>query len=233
MIRLGIISDTHFPTRIPRLPYEALEDAFRDVDAILHAGDIEQETVLHHLSSIAPVQAVRGDDDHFDLPLTRVLDFSGVRVGLTHGHFSPLIEEALRIRRRLGYSGRKEMVQRLGWLQRRFRGAALDVLIFGHAHMPYCAQRNGTLLFSPGAVYAMTEEAARWQLRREKNPLRRRMLQRSIRRYETNPHGNDTRSTVGILELHEDRRVQAQFIELPLMQHDRMLSDPAAHSAWV
>ncbi|MCA9912329.1 MAG: metallophosphoesterase family protein [Anaerolineae bacterium] len=219
MIRLGIVSDTHYPTRLPRLPYEALEDAFREVDAIVHAGDIESEDVLHHLSEIAPVQAVRGDDDHFSLPLTRVLNFGGVRVGLTHGHFNPVIEEVLRIRRRFGYSGYREMLQRRDWLLGRFEGHNLDVLIFGHAHIPYCEQHKGVLLFNPGAVYTLTLDSAQWQLKREKNPARRRMLRRKIREYLTQPTTAVPRSTVGILEIAEDHAITPRVIDLPLVDY--------------
>ncbi len=219
MIRLGVISDTHFPTRLPRLPYEALENAFRQVDAIVHAGDIESEDVLHHLSEIAPVQAVRGDDDHFPLPLTRVLDFGGVRVGLTHGHFNPVIEEMLRIRRRLGYSGYREMLQRRNWLLGRFAGHDLNVMIFGHAHIPYCEEHNGILLFNPGAVYALTLDSARWQLKREKNPSRRRMLRRKIQQDTTQPIPPVPRSTVGILEIAADHTVTPHLIDLPLVDY--------------
>ncbi len=219
MIRLGVIADTHFPTRLPRLPYEAIEDAFREVDAILHAGDIESEEVLHHLSGIAPVQAVRGDDDHFHLPRTRLLTLGGVRIGLTHGHFNPAVEQALRIRRRMGCSGSREMLQRLDWLLRRFSDEALDVLIFGHAHEPYCESREGVLLFSPGAVYAMTLDSAQWQLQREPNRLRRRMLRSKIRQMADQPQGAPPRSTVGILEIAADKTVTPHIRDLPLLDY--------------
>ena len=217
MIRLGIIADTHFPTRIPTLPYEAIEDAFRNVDAILHAGDIESPEVLHHLSGIAPVQAVRGDDDHFDLPLRRVLTLNGTRIGLTHGHRSLFMEEWYRVRRRLGYSGTREMCGRLDGLLRRFGGEALDVLIFGHSHQPFCEERDGVLLFNPGAVYAMTLDSALWQLPREQNPVRRRMLKRCIQRYRQHSNGHRPRSTVGVLEIGDNRALRARLIDLPLI----------------
>jgi predicted phosphodiesterase len=54
---IGVISDTH-----GRLP-SGLSNAFKDVDLIIHAGDIGEETVLDKLSKIAPVAAVRGNMD--------------------------------------------------------------------------------------------------------------------------------------------------------------------------
>jgi len=228
MIRLGIISDTHYPTRLPNLPFAAIEDAFRHVDAILHAGDIETPEVLNHLSGIAPVQAVKGDDDTFDLPLSRVIEIGGVRIGLAHGHYTnPVKEELYRLRRRLGYSKHRELTERIDSLLQHFRDDKLDVLVFGHSHRPMVSQRNGVLLFNPGAVYAMTLESAEWQLPREKHPLRRRMLKQHIRRYQNLPDTLNVRSTVGILEIDETRQIQPRIIELPLIDH-ALHYDPSA-----
>ena len=44
MKTIGIISDTHIPTRQAKLPLEVLS-AFNGVDLILHAGDFESLTV--------------------------------------------------------------------------------------------------------------------------------------------------------------------------------------------
>src|SRR5687768_11958359 len=60
--RFGLISDTHMPERCPVLP-TALNDVFRGVDLILHAGDLGELSVLDRLGAIAPVVAVHGNDD--------------------------------------------------------------------------------------------------------------------------------------------------------------------------
>lgn len=220
MIRLGIISDTHYPSRLPTLPFAAIEDAFRNVDAILHAGDIETPEVLDNLSGIAPVQAVRGDDDTFDLPLQRVINIADVRIGLAHGHHpNPVMEEVFRLRRKLGYSEHRELTNRIDMMRNHFKDDELDVLIFGHSHRPMCIQHKGIMLFNPGAVYAMTLDAAQWQLPREKNPVRRRMLKRHIQRYQYLPNEVDIRSTVGILEIDDNRHIQPHIIELSVLDH--------------
>src|SRR6516164_5844312 len=56
MIRIGLISDTHGLLRP-----EAV-DVLRGSDFIVHAGDIG-ENVLETLATIAPVTAVRGNND--------------------------------------------------------------------------------------------------------------------------------------------------------------------------
>jgi putative phosphoesterase len=65
-MRIGLITDTHIPEVASELPSQ-VDDAFRDVALILHAGDIFDISVLDHLERIAPVLAVLGDDDHRSL----------------------------------------------------------------------------------------------------------------------------------------------------------------------
>ena len=69
---VGVISDTH-----GRLRPEAVV-ALRGVDAIVHAGDIGTPDVLERLGAIAPVTAVRGNNDRGawaeKLPSTQVLE---------------------------------------------------------------------------------------------------------------------------------------------------------------
>ena len=54
---IGVISDTH-----GQLAPE-VQKAFKNVDLIIHAGDIGDAMVLDKLSKIAPVMAVRGNMD--------------------------------------------------------------------------------------------------------------------------------------------------------------------------
>lgn len=60
-MRLGIISDTHGLLR------PEVFDVFKEVDHILHAGDIGDLDILTELEAIAPVTAVYGNTDGFDV----------------------------------------------------------------------------------------------------------------------------------------------------------------------
>ena len=60
---IGVISDTHIPYRATNIPKKVFEE-FKDVDLILHAGDIEELSVLDELKKIAPVKAVNGNCDY-------------------------------------------------------------------------------------------------------------------------------------------------------------------------
>jgi hypothetical protein len=151
MITLGIIADTHVPDRRANVNPRAL-DIFRtsNVGAILHAGDVSVRRVLDQLQDIAPVHAVRGNRDWISLgalPLRRVLEFDGVRVGMVHGQGS-LVQ----------YLWDKVDYMIHGLDQERFKRRALetfpavDVVIFGHLHVPVNEWVNGQLLFNPGSA---------------------------------------------------------------------------------
>ena len=57
MIRVGLISDTHGLLRPDAAAF------LQGSDCIVHAGDICDPTVLERLAAIAPVTAVRGNND--------------------------------------------------------------------------------------------------------------------------------------------------------------------------
>ena len=87
---IGVLADTHIPDRSRRLNPK-IADIFRaaKVELILHAGDISIPRVLRKLEEIAPVHAVRGNRDLFwsaNLPMHRVLEIEGNKIGMTHGN---------------------------------------------------------------------------------------------------------------------------------------------------
>lgn len=80
-MKLGIISDTHNLLRPEVLA------ALSDVDAILHAGDINCQGVLDRLQEIAPTHAIRGNaDKEWAERLPPFLDFElgGLHIYMTH-----------------------------------------------------------------------------------------------------------------------------------------------------
>jgi putative phosphoesterase len=143
------VADTHVPDRLRRLPV-GLAAALDGVEAILHAGDVTTRRVLDELAAIAPVHAVAGNRDFtLGLPLDRVLEFGGVRLGLTHGHGGLL-----------GYLREKVLYLTVGFymprylrqVRARFDGQAVQAIIFGHSHRAVNAVVDGVLLFNPGSV---------------------------------------------------------------------------------
>ncbi|MGH7903528.1 MAG: metallophosphoesterase family protein [Candidatus Dormibacteraceae bacterium] len=163
MVRIGIVSDTHCPEFLDRLPDRLLE-AFRCVDLIIHAGDVGGRETLDRLRRLAPVEAVRGDHDGGlpELADARELEAGGLRFGIVHGNRSHLIEEPVTFVGTVSLGYLWPMPDLDGWLVRRF--PAVDVIVHGHTHQPQVRRRAGKLLVNPGAVYQVTPEAARRRL---------------------------------------------------------------------
>jgi putative phosphoesterase len=82
-LRLGVISDTHGMLR------PAVFDVFREVDHILHGGDIGTWELVIELQALAPVTAVYGNTDGLDirakLPQVAEIELDGFSVVVTHG----------------------------------------------------------------------------------------------------------------------------------------------------
>lgn len=111
-MRLGVISDTHNVLR------PEVFDAFSEVDHILHAGDVGDPDILTALQAIAPVTAVYGNTDDWDirtrLPQVASLRLDGFDIVVTHGDQfgSPTPEK----------------------LNAAFPKA--EIIVFGHTHRP-------------------------------------------------------------------------------------------------
>lgn len=111
-MRLGIISDTHGLLR------PEVFEVFREVDLILHAGDIGPAHLLDDLAAVAPVQAVWGNTDGFDLrrKLPEVIStrIEGTEFVVVHGH-------------QLGVPEPETL--HAAWPE-------AEVIIYGHTHLP-------------------------------------------------------------------------------------------------
>lgn len=133
-MKIGVLSDTHIPSRAKALP-EIVLQAFKEVDYIIHAGDITSLEVLDMLSTLAPVIAVSGnvDPDKLQAILSdkEIVTLEGYRIGVTHGHRS---------------TGKT-----LDRVIKCFKNDQVDCIIFGHSHIPYCETVDHVLLFNPGS----------------------------------------------------------------------------------
>ena len=153
VLTLGVIADTHIPDR-QRALHAAVIPIFQkaSVDYILHAGDISVPAVIAQLEAVAPVYAVRGNRDWLrlkELPITRVLPFEDITVGLTHGHGGMRTY----LQDKINYIRRGPMAFRII----KERGLSLlppdvDVVIFGHNHSVFNEVEDGVLIFNPGST---------------------------------------------------------------------------------
>jgi putative phosphoesterase len=121
-LRIGLISDTHGLLRS-----EALT-ALDGVDRIIHAGDIGAGAILDRLGQIAPVIAVRGNNDRdawaAAIPEMQTVEAGGIRVHVLHD------------------------VKKLD--SAAAHGAA--VVVSGHSHKPSVSVRDGVLFVNPGSA---------------------------------------------------------------------------------
>jgi len=121
--RIGLISDTHGLLR-PEARF-----ALHGVSRIIHAGDICNATVLEQLQDIAPVIAVRGNNDRGEWATTlrekEVIEMDGVKIGIVHDIQDLDIDPVT---------------------------AGIQVVISGHSHKPSVKKEKGVLYVNPGSA---------------------------------------------------------------------------------
>ena len=122
-LRIGLISDTHNLLRSEALTY------LQGCDHIVHAGDIMGANVLEQLGAIAPVTAVRGNNDR--------------------GAWADALRETELIR--LG-DIHLYALHDLAQLDIDPVGAGVQVVVSGHTHRPLVEQRQGVLFVNPGSA---------------------------------------------------------------------------------
>lgn len=122
-IRIGLISDTHGLLR------PEARVALAGVDHIIHAGDICDAEVLEQLGHIAPLVAVRGNNDRGAwanaLREKETLDIGNVRILVLHDLHDLTIEPRI---------------------------AGINVVITGHSHRPSIRREGGVLYVNPGSA---------------------------------------------------------------------------------
>jgi putative phosphoesterase len=82
-VRLGVISDTHGLLR------PEVFEVFREIDHVLHCGDVGEWGLIVELQALAPVTAVYGNVDDLEirsrLPQVAEVELDGFRIVVTHG----------------------------------------------------------------------------------------------------------------------------------------------------
>ena len=127
MSLVGLISDTH-----GKLRPQVLE-AFEGVSVILHAGDIGNLDIITELETIAPVYAVHGNTDDFDV----------------RARFGESIERSIEGRRFVVAHGHLLGAPTPARLRAAFPDA--DVIVYGHTHNPL-VDEGKPLVVNPGAA---------------------------------------------------------------------------------
>jgi len=122
-IRIGLISDTHGLMRPQALT------ALQGAELIIHGGDIGKPAILDQLRRLAPVVAVRGNNDTSDwaagIPETQTLEINGLRLHVLHD-VKELAADPI--------------------------ATGCQVVISGHSHRPSIQFREGVLFVNPGSA---------------------------------------------------------------------------------
>ncbi|MHA1985579.1 MAG: metallophosphoesterase family protein [Promethearchaeota archaeon] len=136
---IGLIGDTHIPSRAPEIPKNIISD-FQDkkIDYLIHLGDFTELNVLNDLQETFGKDKVIGilgnmDNSKFQGVLPETLDFDlfGHKIFITHGTGGPNI-----------------IIKRLNKIHDL---TTYDIIIFGHVHRPYNERwRDGKLYLCPG-----------------------------------------------------------------------------------
>jgi putative phosphoesterase len=140
--KVGLISDTHGLVRPQALA--ALEGS----ELIIHAGDIGKPEVLVALASIAPVIAIKGNNDRdpwaSELPDILTVQVNGVEVRVIH-NVNELAKGAIK--------------------------GELRAVICGHSHKPGVITREGVLFVNPGSAgprrFSLPVSVARLKIQEE------------------------------------------------------------------
>jgi uncharacterized protein len=123
IFRVGLISDTHNLVRPEALQWLA------GCQAIVHAGDVCAPHVLEALARIAPVTAVRGNNDIGPwadaLPAQTTLAIAGIAIHVVHDIADLSVDP---------------------------HAEGVDVVVTGHSHKPSIATREGVLFVNPGSA---------------------------------------------------------------------------------
>jgi putative phosphoesterase len=122
-MRIGLISDTHGLLRPEALAF------LRGCEHIVHGGDIGGTAILEALAAIAPLTAVRGNNDRDAwaeaVPETALVELDGVRLYAIHDLAQLDIDPV---------------------------AAGVRVVVSGHSHRPRAEERDGVLFLNPGSA---------------------------------------------------------------------------------
>ncbi len=129
-MKLLVLSDSHGSLR----PMEHAVSRERP-DYIVHLGDHDRDAArLGARFPETPLISVPGNCDNPPPKTiwTKVLDFDGVKILLTHGHV---------------YRVKRGLLE----IELAAREAGADVALFGHTHRAFCEEKDGLWLLNPGA----------------------------------------------------------------------------------
>lgn len=138
-MRIGIVSDTH--GHLANTRKAVAELAARDVDFVLHCGDIGSAEIVP-LFAHWPTHFVFGNCDHDPAELARTIE---LWEQTSHGQFGSLELEGCRIALLHGHDARR--------LRETIASQEHRLVCYGHTHVPEHHYEGETLVLNPGALF--------------------------------------------------------------------------------
>lgn len=133
-MKVVILSDTHMPKKAKKLP-DRLTEELKEAELILHAGDWQTLDVVKELEQYAPVEGVAGNVDNEEIierfGQKKTVQAGDITIGLVHG------------------DGKSKTTTKRAW--EAFQGEEVDILVFGHSHIPFHESYGKTVMFNPGS----------------------------------------------------------------------------------
>ncbi len=130
---VGLISDTHVPSRAKVIPQSVFK-IFENADYIIHAGDLVEMSIIDELEALAPVLAVHGNMDGQQvsgaLPTVNSFKLFDWKIGVTHDAGS---------------------INDLSKMRELAKTNLFNVLVYGHTHTSSIKWEGKTLFINPGS----------------------------------------------------------------------------------
>jgi len=132
-MRIGVTGDTHGSSQAVRRVVHASPEA----EMYWHTGDYAHDAKMLHYISGKNVSGVRGNCDAWftgkdDAPQNCYLEIEGFNVWITHGHLYDVDRGTQRLAEEAKLCG-------------------IDVVVYGHTHVPLIEEVGGVLIVNPGS----------------------------------------------------------------------------------
>ncbi|GGF17369.1 phosphoesterase [Halobacillus andaensis] len=130
-----VVSDTHLPKKNKGVP-TVLKNEMKKADLVIHAGDWQTPEVYEQFQQFGELVGVYGNVDGTEMkdlvPRKEMLQINGFTIGVVHGHGEKKTTE-------------KRVIEE-------FEDEEVDLIIFGHSHLPLLRFVKKTMLFNPGSA---------------------------------------------------------------------------------
>lgn len=140
-MKVAVISDTHVRKHLSKIE-SLIEKKLKDVDYVLHAGDLTNPKVIPYIKKHHKFIGVCGNNDKDEsrkiLNDKEIITLDNYKIGIYHGH------------------GKNKTT--LDNVYEIFQHDELDIIIFGHSHKPFITTKNKTLVINPGSPCSKRKE---------------------------------------------------------------------------